>query len=282
MINGASVVLGVFGDPVEHSLSPVMHAHFAESTGADTVYVPFHVRPPGLNQALRALPALAIRGVNITVPHKEAAAPLMDSLAPAARAIGAVNTVINRDGELVGDNTDARGFLADLEAQFAGAAWKDRPALVLGAGGAARAVAFALGEAGLPAVTIANRTAAKAEALAAELLPATGRATDLAPDNLEAAVAEAGLIVNTTSMGLKGEAIPALDLGHTHAGAVVYDLIYNPPETPLIADARQRGMAAANGLGMLVRQGAISYELWTGQGPPVAPVIEALKPAFDD
>ncbi|MEF8794298.1 shikimate dehydrogenase family protein, partial [Thiohalorhabdus sp.] len=207
---------------------------------------------------------------------------LLEHLEPAARAIGAVNTVINRDGELVGDNTDARGFLADLEAQFLDAAWKDRPALVLGAGGAARAVAFALGEAGLPAVTIANRTATKAEALAAELLPATGRATDLAPGNLDAAAAKAGLIVNTTSMGLADETIPGLDLARASAEAAVYDLIYNPPETPLLAQARQRGLAAANGLGMLVRQGAISYELWTGQAPPVAPVIEALKPAFDD
>jgi shikimate dehydrogenase len=279
-VSGATTVLGVFGHPIGHSLSPLMHARFAEATGADTIYVPFPVPPEGLATALNALPALGIRGVNVTVPHKEAVRRQLGHLEPAAKAIGAVNTVINHDGVLVGDNTDARGFLADLEAQFPDGRWKQRPALVLGAGGAARAVAFALGGAGLPAVTIANRTAARAESLAAELLPRIGHGTDLAPERLSDPVAAAGLIVNTTSVGLEGEAIPGLDLGRADPGACVYDLIYNPPVTPLLHEARQRGLAASNGLGMLVRQGAISYALWTGKAPPVEPVIDALAPAF--
>jgi shikimate dehydrogenase len=279
-ISGATTVLGVFGYPIAHSLSPLMHARFAEATGQDTAYVPFPVPPEQLETALRALPALGIRGVNITVPHKEAVFRTLDRLEAAAEAIGAVNTVINREGLLVGDNTDARGFLADLEAQFADGRWKEQPALVLGAGGAARAVAFALGESGLPAVTIANRTAARAESLAVELLPGTGHGTDLDPEQLNQAVATAGLIVNTTSLGLEGETIPGLDLGCAGQQACVYDLIYNPPVTPLLHEARQRGLAASNGLGMLVRQGAISYELWTAQAPPVDPVIEALAPVF--
>lgn len=279
VIRGTSQVLGVFGDPVAHSLSPAMHAQFAETTGANTVYVPFHVREGHLKTALSALPSLGIRGVNVTVPHKEAALDLVNTLEPAARAIGAVNTVTNDRDQLVGDNTDARGFLADLWASFPDQTWPQRPALVLGSGGAARAVIYALRQEGLPAIRVANRTQAKARALVGEMCPPMGESLDLSPSRLDTALADVGLIVNTTSLGMRGETLEALDLGRAPADAVVYDLIYNPAETPLLAAARARGLATANGLGMLVCQGAISYEIWTGLQPAVEPVIHALEKA---
>lgn len=276
-IRGSTVVLGVFGDPIEHSRSPVMQNEFARETGADTVYVPFRVPPEGLADALRAIPALSIRGVNITVPHKVACMRHLDRLDPAAEAIGAVNTVCNEGGELVGQNTDAAGFLADLRARFPDRRWEHAPAVVLGAGGAARAATFALAQAGLPQIWVANRTEGKAGDLVAELCPEQGESLDLSPDKLNPAVAEAGLIVNTTSLGMAGEAIPGLDLNRASPQAIAYDLIYNPAETPFLAEARGLGMAAANGLGMLVRQGAISFERWTGVEPTVAPIIEMLE-----
>ena len=282
MVSGTTQVLGVFGDPVAHSLSPRLHTWFAESAGVDAVYVPFHVRPEGLERAVGGLTALAIRGVNLTIPHKETVVPLVDELEPAAEAIGAVNTIINDGDRLFGDNTDARGLLADLRSHFPTQGWESRPALILGAGGAARAAVVALREAGLPAIWVANRTEAKARDLVAALCPDTGTSMDFSPESLADATAQAGLIINTTSLGLKGEAIPGLDLSRAREGAAVYDLIYNPAQTPLLSAARARGLAASNGLGMLVRQGAVSFELWTGHSPPVEPVIQKLAATFRD
>lgn len=276
-IQGSSQILGVFGDPVNHSLSPIMHAYFAEETGCDTVYVPFHVRGEDLSQALAALPALSIRGVNLTVPHKEAAMSFLDGLEPAARSIGAVNTVSNEGGRLVGDNTDARGFLADLWAHFPDRLSEGTPTLVIGAGGAARAIVYALNQAGIPDIWVANRNQDKASHLVAEFCPGTGSSLGLEGNALASAAGEAGLIINTTSLGLHGESIPGLDLAVAGPQTAVYDLIYNPAETPLLREARSRGLARANGLGMLVRQGAESYRIWTGQMPTVDSVIEAFK-----
>ena len=276
-VSGKTQVLGVFGDPVAHSLSPAMHARFAEATGTDTVYVPFHVSPEHLETALFALPSLAIAGVNITVPHKEAAFRLLSQHTEAARAIGAVNTVIVEGGRLVGDNTDGEGFRADLEARLPQSGWEKGPVVVLGAGGAARAVVHALAGAGVPDVVVANRTPEKAQDLVGELAPATGRAVALPGEGLREALSGAALLVNTTSVGLHGETFAGLDLSLLPGTAGVYDLIYNPPRTPLLREAEGRGLAVVNGLGMLVRQGAISYARWTGEEPPVDPVLAWLE-----
>jgi shikimate dehydrogenase len=275
-IDGGSRVLGVFGDPVAHSLSPFLHARFAEDTGVNSVYVPFHVRPEGLEQALFALPALGIRGVNITVPHKEAVYRLLAEHSTAARHIGAVNTVINDDGVLWGDNTDAAGFLEDIRACFPDRPWEHGGAVILGAGGAARAVVHALSQAGIPLV-VANRDPDKARALVQELAPETGRPCGLDRPDLAGPVRDAGLLVNTTSVGLEGDRFPDLPLEQLSAGAAVYDLIYSPARTPLLQAAEQLGLAAANGLGMLVRQGAHSFWLWNGAQPPVDAVLEHLR-----
>ena len=275
-VSGKSLVLGVFGDPVAHSLSPQMHARFAESTGMDTVYVPFHVRAEGLETALGALPSLGVGGVNITVPHKEAAYRWLGDRSPAAAAIGAVNTVIVDGDHLRGDNTDADGFRADLTAQLGHTGWESGPVVVLGAGGAARAVVHALVAAGVPEIVLANRTPEKGQALIDQLAPERGRAVALASGALTEALGRARLLVNTTSLGLEGERFEGLDLAALPAAAGVYDLIYNPARTPLLREAEARGLAVANGLGMLVRQGAISYARWTGAEPAVEPVLEWL------
>ncbi|MFA9459355.1 shikimate dehydrogenase [Thiohalorhabdus methylotrophus] len=276
-IRGSTRVLGVFGDPVAHSLSPAMHTRFAEESGEDSVYVPFHVLPENLETALHALPSLGIRGVNITVPHKESTFRLVSEHTDAARAMGAVNTVIVDGERLIGDNTDGAGFAADLEAHFDHTGWGKGPVVVLGAGGAARAVVHALTVAGVPEVVVANRTLETGQALIGQLAPETGRAVALPSEELQNALPRARLLVNTTSVGLKGETFPGLSLDALPREAGVYDLIYNPARTPLLQEAEQQGLAVANGLGMLVRQGAISYARWTGKEPRVEPVIEWLE-----
>ena len=281
-IHGGGRVLGVFGDPIEHSLSPRIHQRFAEDTGMDTVYVPFHVLPDRLASATEAIRALDLGGVNVTVPHKEAIMAHLDAVTDTAGAIGAVNTVVRNGERLVGDNTDAEGFRADLRSHFPGEPWVDAPAVILGAGGAARAVVHALAQSGCPRIVVANRSPDKAAALVRELAPDTGEACGLTPADLNPHLSGAGLVVNTTSLGLQGEAIPGTDPSILPPGAGVYDLIYNPAETPLLAQARTQGLACANGLGMLVQQAAASYARWTGHQPGTEAVLTELRAHFQD
>ena len=299
-ISGSTRLVGVIGWPVRHSLSPQMHNAAFAALGLDWVYVSLPVPPERVGDAVRGLVALGFAGANVTVPHKQAVIPFLDELTPIARAIGAVNTIVVRpDGSLLGDSTDGAGFMADLrthgvvaEEQKSRGAEEQRgqdissrphlrtSALVLGAGGAARAVVYALAESGA-AVTIANRTPENAEKLrqdiAAALPGAAGRLqTCRWPDDLAGEVAQAGLIVNTTSLGLHdGDPLPWDAAIPFRPGQVVYDLIYHRP-TELLALARSQGARALAGLGMLVRQGACAFELWTGQAAPVDTMLRAL------
>ncbi|SCY26697.1 shikimate dehydrogenase [Thiohalorhabdus denitrificans] len=276
-ITGNTTVLGLFGDPVEHSLSPIIHADFSETSGLDTIYVPFRISPENLEAAVSSVTVLGLRGVNITVPHKETVIPFLDELTESARAIGAVNTIINNGELLTGDNTDQIGFLEDLRHRFSDMKWVEKPALVLGAGGASRAVVYALRKAGLPEIFIANRDKKRAQQVASEMAPQSGRGMGLDIQTINPALKQSGLVVNTTSLGLKGESIPELDLTHALQGTIVYDLIYSPARTPLLHSAIQLGLPVANGLGMLVRQGAISYSRWTGSEPVVESLIHRLQ-----
>ena len=294
-IHGTTRLAGVMGWPVEHSLSPrIQNAAFA-ALGLDWVYVPFPVPPERLADAVRGLVALGFAGCNATVPHKPGLVPLMDELTPIAAAIDSVNTIVIRpDGSLLGDSTDGHGFLMDLWAhgvkigksanrQIGKSAAADRPvtlssrhpithppvrrALVIGAGGAARAVVYALAEAGA-SVAIVNRTPESAEELCrivGRALPGADLSAHLLPDALPHLAAEADLIVNTTSLGLHGDADPlpwdaAIPF---RPEQVVYDLIYNV-RTPFLRLAEAAGAQAIDGLGMLVYQGARSAALWTG------------------
>lgn len=273
-ISGKTNIVGLIGWPTGHSVSPAMHnAAFAE-LGLDWRYVPLPVPvdpPERIGEAVRGLRALGLRGANVTVPHKQAVMPHLDQLSPAAQAIGAVNTIrIEPDGSLLGDNTDAPGFVADLRDHGVDPAGKR--VLVLGAGGSARAVVYGLATAGSRAVAIANRSPDRAQSLAAEMqhLFADCRITAHAlPDAIPTLAGNADLIINTTSLGMtpKIEGLPWDEGVSFLPGQVVYDLVYNPPQTRLLQKAAADGAKGIGGLGMLIWQGAIAFELWTGQQP---------------
>jgi shikimate dehydrogenase len=261
-----------------------MHNAALQSLNLPYVYVPFAVPPEHIEQVLRALPALGIRGVNCTIPHKEAALRTVDVRTPVAEAIGAVNTVIVEDGRLTGDNTDAYGFaapLADLKFNLEGG-----NVLVLGAGGAARAVVYELLRQGAQ-VTLANRTRERAERLEDDMAKALGRTARCIPmdagDKLREAVQSAKLLVNTTSVGMihAGEGQIPIPAETLHPGLLVYDLVYSPSCTPLLAAASQIGCRTLNGLPMLVHQGARAFELWTGVAPPVSVMLEAAEQSLN-
>jgi shikimate dehydrogenase len=277
-IYGHTRVAAVIGWPIEHSVSPPMHNAAFRALGLDWCYVALAVPPERLAGAIAGARALGLRGLNVTVPHKQALLPLMDELTPAARAIGAANTVIMADGRLRGHNTDAAGFIRAL--REAGVAPEGRRALVLGAGGAARAVVYALALAGAR-ITLLNRTPERAAALAAEF-DALNPAAQVQAGALDAATLArlapgAQLVVNTTPLGMwpHGEGCPWPDEVPYPPGAFCYDLIYNPRETALMRLARAAGAGAASGLGMLVHQGAEAFECWTGVAAPVEVMYRA-------
>ena len=257
-ITGATRVVGVIGDPVGHSRSPAMHNAAFDALGLDWVYVAFPVARGGGADAVRAVATLGVAGLNVTMPHKADAAAACDDLAPAAAALGAVNTVVNADDVLIGHSTDGDGFLRALDDE--GIELSGQRALVVGAGGAARAITHALGRASA-LVTVAARRPEAARS-AASLAP-DGVAVGL--DGLSAEGFD--VIVNATPLGMDGEA-PPFDTAKLHTDQFVYDTVY-PVETPLLREARARGLRAAGGLGMLVHQGALSFSLWTGVAPPL-------------
>ncbi|MSP83640.1 MAG: shikimate dehydrogenase [Alphaproteobacteria bacterium] len=269
---GRARVAGVMGWPVAHSRSPRLHRYWLDHYGIDGAYVPLAVPPERFGEALRALPALGFAGVNVTVPHKEAAVAAVDSVEPLARRIGAVNTVVvGRDGTLRGSNSDAPGFLAHLRAAVPDWQGADGPAVILGAGGAARAVIVALQDAGVREIRVVNRTRERAETLARDLGATIGDWAERA-----AALENATLLVNTTTLGMANG--PPLDLALDRLGdrAIVYDLVYVPLETQLLAAARARGLRTVDGLGMLLYQARPGFAAWFGVDPAVTPELRAF------
>ena len=264
---------GVMGWPVEHSLSPRLHGYWLARHGIDGAYGALAVAPEDLAARLARLAADGFAGVNLTVPHKQAAYRLMTSLSPAARAIGAVNTVVaGDDGELKGDNTDAFGFMENL--RHGATAWSaaSGAAVVIGAGGAARAVCHGLLEAGAPEIRLINRTPDRAEALAAM----DGARISVRPWAARCeALAGAVLLVNTTTLGMTGQAALDLDLAALPPEALVSDIVYAPLETPLLAAAGRRGNPLVDGLGMLLHQARPGFEAWFGVKPEVTVDLRA-------
>ena len=260
-LTGAARLAGVIGWPVHHSRSPRLHGHWLARHGIDGAYVPMAVEPAALATAVRGLQAAGFAGLNVTLPHKQAVMALCDRLDPSAARAGAVNTLVFGPAGIVGCNTDGAGFLANLVAH--GAA-PSGPALLLGAGGAARAIAAALLEAGV-AVSITNRSPARAEALAVALpgvrvLPWASRA---------AALADHALLVNTTQLGMDGQPPLELPLDAASPGLVVADIVYAPLVTPLLADAAARGLPVVGGIGMLLHQAVPGFAAWFGVTPLV-------------
>ena len=275
-ITGRTRLAGIMGWPVAHSRSPALHNFWLDENGLDGVYVPLAVRPERLAEALRALPALGFRGCNLTIPHKQNALALVDRVDPLARRIGAVNTVIvAADDTLEGRNTDVYGFRENLRDYAPDWDARNGPAVVLGAGGAARAVVAALIEDGVGEIRLVNRTAARAGQLAEELAAPDCRISVQPWSARDSALADAGLLVNTTSLGMTGEPELAIDLRCLPLHAVVYDIVYVPLETPLLAAARRRGHRVVDGLGMLLHQGRPGFEAWFGAPARVSPELRA-------
>lgn len=258
-------VAAVLGWPVGHSRSPALHGHWLKRYGLSGAYVPLAVAPERAEQALRALPALGFAGANVTLPHKELALRIADSATERARRIGAANTLVIREGRIEADNTDGFGFMENVETAVPH--WpRSRPALVLGAGGAARAVIDALLAAGVPAIRLANRSPERSAALAEAFGP---RVEPVSWAQAEAAAEGAGLIVNTTSLGMTGQPALAFRFDAAPTDAVVNDLVYVPLDTGFLREARTRGLRTVDGLGMLLHQARPGFAAWFGREPEV-------------
>lgn len=269
-LTGQARLAGVIGWPVSHSRSPLLHNHWLARYGIDGAYVPLAVAPGQLQTALRGLQAAGFAGVNVTVPHKHAAAALCDTLDASASAAGSVNTLVFRaDGCIAGSSTDGQGFVASLRA--AGIDPAAGPALLLGAGGAACSIAAALLACGA-SVRVANRTRERAEALARAQPGVT-----LAPwPTWSGQLHDVALLVNTTSLGMAGQAPLPADLSQAPTGLVVADIVYAPRETRLLAQARARGLRTVGGIGMLLHQAVPGFTAWFGVRPVVDDEVLAL------
>lgn len=279
-IDSHTVLYSVIGDPIHHSRSPVMMNRAFRERGVNGIYLAFHVTAASLGNFIAGIRAMGIRGVNVTIPHKLAIMPLLDRIDESARIIGAVNTIVNNDGQLVGYNTDGLGYVRSLkeemEPHLAGA-----NVLIIGAGGAARGILYALAREGVASVTIANRTVERAQ----ELVNAfRGQATGLAAignEDLQEACAQADIVINTTSLGMyPNVGTSPLEAAWLKPGTIASDLIYNPMITRFLQEAEQQGCRIHGGLGMFIYQGAYAFEYWTGIQAPVdvmrETVIEAL------
>lgn len=278
-MSGAALRASVIGWPVSHSRSPKLHGYWLKEYGIDGRYDAIAVRPEELAAFIGSLVSNGFRGCNVTIPHKEAVLPLMDEVDAFARRIGAVNTiVITPAGRLHGSNTDGYGFLQNLAGAVAGFRADRGPAVVLGAGGAARAVVAALIDAGVPELRLLNRSLGRAEALAAAL----GGPIAVRPlTEAAAALAGAALLVNTTSLGMTGQPPLRLDLKLLPTDAVVNDIVYVPLTTPLLAAAAARGNPVVDGLGMLLHQARPGFRAWFGVDPAVTPGLRAAMLADD-
>jgi shikimate dehydrogenase len=267
-IDGHTRVAGIIGWPVEHSLSPAMHNAAFDALGLNWVYVAFPVAPDRVGEALTGLAAAGCAGLNVTIPHKQAVIPFCSATSAAVDDIGAANTLIpDGKGGFRADNTDAAGFLRALDAK-AGKGLDGGQALVIGAGGAARAVAWALRSRGVR-LLVSNRTDEKAAAL--------GPTVPFSASTLDDACSSVDLVVNCTSLGLDGDDVPAdLPLDGLRSGQIVADIVYRPGGTPWLAAAARRGAVTVDGLGMLLHQGADAFAQWTGAEPPIGVMERAL------
>ena len=266
-LSGNAKIAGVIGWPVAHSLSPRLHGYWLQTLGIDGAYVPLPVAPENISDALRALLKLGFAGANVTVPHKEAALAAVDEVSEIANRIGAVNTLICKsDGTLYGDNTDAFGFIENLRA--GAPSWRPDSgrALVLGAGGAARAVITSLIDAGVTEISLSNRTLARADDVAQYI---GGNVAVVPWEARDTAAEGVTLLVNTTTLGMTGKAPLEMDIRALADDAVVTDIVYAPLQTPLLASAHARGLTTVDGLGMLLHQARPGFEAWFGVRPEV-------------
>lgn len=288
IITGHTRIVGVIGVPVAHSRSPQMHNAALAKAGLDFIYVPFHVSADAVAEAINGFKALNVIGINVTLPHKQAVIPFLSSISREAELIGAVNTLTFNNGKIHGENTDAPGFLRALE-ETGVSVPVGEDVVVLGAGGSARAVVVALALAGVRSIVIANRTVSKAVALAGELSKKinvqeekSGHKTmlkgiGLQDSQLPNAVRGSALLVNTASSSMDTSHPLLIDPNWLRPNTTVYDIVYTPPMTTLLTAASEKGCTIVGGIGMLVHQGAIAFERWTGIEPCVLTMREALS-----
>ncbi|MBA7478031.1 Shikimate dehydrogenase (NADP(+)) [subsurface metagenome] len=276
-ISGKTKICGIIGDPIEHTMSPVMHNAAFKNKGVDYVYLAFRVKKEELSKAIEGMRALNIRGLNVTIPHKVAVIPFLDELDHLADKIGAINTIVNNDGVLKGYNTDATGFLQALRER--GIEPKGKSVVILGAGGASRAISFILAEKG-SSLVILNRTWNKAKICTdriSEIFQREATALKLNRENLAAALSKADILVNATSVGMSpniDETPVTSDL--LRPNLVVYDIVNNPIKTRLQREAEVVGATVISGLDMLVWQGALAFEKWTGLKAPIRVMREKV------
>lgn len=283
-VTGDTKVLGILGYPVGHTLSPLMQNAAFEALGLDYAYLPFKVHPEELGAAVKGIRALGIIGVNITIPHKEQVIPFLDEITEEASIIGAVNTIENRNGRLIGHNTDSGGYIRSLR-EDAGFDPNGKNILVIGAGGAARGVIAGLSRNRASGIFIANRTMEKREKLAIgfgdkfkEIKFTPFPLSSLKDKDMLSSV---DLIVNTTPLSLEGET-PDIEFTLTHPHTLISDIVYSPPMTPFLKKAREAERKTLGGLGMLLYQGAISFEIWTSKEAPIAAMKKALMEAIKE
>ncbi|WP_339283569.1 shikimate dehydrogenase [Paenibacillus sp. FSL R5-0486] len=276
------VLLGVMGDPIAHSKSPAMHNAALQAAGVNGMYMPLHVHPDQLEAAVRGIVALGYRGVNVTIPHKEQVMQYLDVIDESARLIGAVNTIVNEGGTLTGYNTDGIGYVRSLKEEAVPELAGKRIA-VLGAGGAARGVIYALALEKPERIHILNRTVDRAIALASDLRGhGLGEISGSGMEDAATVLATADIVINTTAAGMHPHVddVP-VDPALIREGAAVSDLIYNPQETRLLRESRIRGCTVHGGLGMFVYQGAVAFEHWLGIPAPVETMRRAVLNSFE-
>lgn len=284
-ITGKTKIIGILGYPVEHSFSPVMHNNAFARLGLDYCYVPFAVQPAQLKAAVSAIRALNLVGVNVTIPHKETVMPFLDEISVEAEMIGAVNTIVNDKGKLIGYNTDGQGFVQSMRAET-GIEALDKKIIILGAGGAARSVAVQLALNGAREILIFNRNQERAANISAIIKNKTNcssTAFAIKTETLTEVFENTDILINTTPVGMYPHINekPPVPCELINKNMLVCDLIYNPIETDFIKAAKQRGAMVMSGLGMLLYQGALAFNLWTGQEPPIEDMRQALIDFFN-
>jgi shikimate dehydrogenase len=263
---------GVIGHPIGHSKSPLIHGYWLKHYGINGSYDRYDIPPENLEKSVKSLVDDGLMGFNVTLPHKQSILPLCNSLSAEAQKIGAVNTVtIQPDGTLHGHNTDAYGFIENINSQYPDINWPSQNVLVLGAGGAAQAILYALTQQNIRQITIANRTVAQAHNTAKLF-----QAEVIDWDNKQSAIDEASLIINTTSLGMTGQPALNLSLIEAREDTIVYDIVYNPLITPLLAEAKRNKLRIVTGIGMLLHQARPGFESWFGHFPEVTPELEGL------
>lgn len=279
-IDGKTKVLGIIGYPIKHTFSPYFQNAALDALRINAVYVPFEVEPKKLRGTLRDLAAIGVSGINVTIPHKEKVVPLLDKVSAEAKAIGAVNTIVFKGGKSIGYNTDAEGFLISFKKELK-VNPKGKAIIIIGSGGAAKAISYVLAREGAASITFADVVYRKAKALARKIRKdfprCTCRAVSTTRSQLNNAIRGSDILINATPVGMKALDPCVVDPKALHRGLVVYDIIYNPPLTPLLREARKRKIRAAGGIGMLLHQGALSFGLFTGKRAPISLMRARLK-----